>query len=123
GITLISPPEVSQKGSAGISYPIKVPVGRNGMQPSLAIQYNSDGGNGFLGQGWDISIPAITIDTRWGVPVLDDEYETEIYIQNGEQLMYPKIETENPENEYEDWMPNRHYIDGLDENNDPIYNT
>lgn len=121
GITLISPPEVSQKGSAGVSYPIKVPAGRNGMQPSLAIQYNSDGGNGFLGQGWDISIPAITIDTRWGVPVLDNDYESDIYTLNGEQLMYPKIE--NLENKYEDWMPNRHYDDGFDTNNDIIWNT
>jgi hypothetical protein len=32
-MTLISPPEVSQKGDANISYPIKIPAGRKGMQP------------------------------------------------------------------------------------------
>ncbi len=121
GITLIAPPEVSQKGSAGISYPIKVPAGRNGMQPNLAIQYNSDGGNGFLGLGWDINTPAISIDTRWGVPVLDDEYETEIYTLNGEQLMYPK--RKNLDGDMVDWMPNRHFDGGLDVNNNAIRST
>src|SRR5690606_19457821 len=101
-----------------VSYPIKVPSGRNGMQPSLAIQYNSDGGNGFLGQGWDISIPAITIDTKWGVTVLDEDYETEIYTLNGEQLMYHKIK--NTDGGWVDWMPNRHYDATSNQN---IYST
>ena len=37
-MTLISPPEVSQKGDANVSYPIKIPAGRKGMQPQIAIQ-------------------------------------------------------------------------------------
>ncbi|HRZ32036.1 MAG TPA: SpvB/TcaC N-terminal domain-containing protein, partial [Flavobacterium sp.] len=118
GMTLISPPEASQKGSAGVSYPIKVPSGRGGMQPSLAIQYNSDGGNGLLGLGWDMSTSALSIDTRWGVPILSDTHETEIYTLNGEQLMYPKIK--NVEQDSVDWMPNRHY-DAT--NADDVYST
>lgn len=101
-MTIISPPEVSQKGDANVSYPIKIPAGRKGMQPQVAIQYNSDGGNGWLGEGWGISTPAITIDTRWGVPQFDAQNESEIYSLAGEQLMYPKLGDS-------DWMPNRHY--------------
>ncbi|MDR6969251.1 RHS repeat-associated protein [Flavobacterium arsenatis] len=106
-ITLISPPEVSQKGEANISYPIKIPSGRNGMQPQLTLQYNSDGGSGWLGQGWNINIPAISMDTRWGVPKINDTHETVIYTLGGEQLMYPKIT--NNEGIKVDWMPNRQF--------------
>ena len=101
-MTLISPPEVSQKGDANISYPIKIPAGRKGMQPQIAIQYNNEGGNGWLGQGWNISTPSVSIDTKWGVPTFNPTEESEIYSINGEQLMYPKRNGA-------DWMPNRHY--------------
>ncbi|MEC4048834.1 SpvB/TcaC N-terminal domain-containing protein [Flavobacterium sp. SUN046] len=101
-MTLISPPEVSQKGDANVSYPIKIPAGRNGMQPKIAIQYSNEGGNGWLGQGWNINIPSVSIDTKWGVPIFDNHNESEIYLLNGEQLMYPKVNGA-------DWMPNRHY--------------
>lgn len=101
-MTIISPPEVSQKGDANISYPIKIPAGRKGMQPQIAIQYSNEGSNGWLGQGWSITIPAITIDTNWGVPTFNPTAESEIYTLNGEQLMYPK-------HAGKDWMPNRHY--------------
>lgn len=106
-MTLISPPAVSQKGDANISYPIKIPAGRKGIQPQLAVQYSSDGGNGWLGQGWNISTPAISIYTKWGVPTFDPLNESEIYNLNGEQLMYPK--RLNLDNLKVDWMPNRHY--------------
>ena len=101
-MTIVSPPQVSQRGDANVSYPIKIPSGRKGMQPNLGIQYSSDGGNGWLGEGWDLSIPAITLDTRWGVPQFDPVNESEIYTLGGEQLMYPKIDGK-------DWMPNRHF--------------
>jgi RHS repeat-associated protein len=100
-MTLISPPEASQKGDVGIDYPFKLPAGRNGMAPKLGLQYSSEGGNGWLGVGWSLNIPAITLDTRWGVPVFDAQKETEMYMLNGEQLMYPKRNNQ-------DWMPNRH---------------
>ena len=106
-MTLISPPEVSQKGDANVSYPIKIPAGRKGMQPQIAIQYSNEGGNGWLGQGWNITTPSISIDTRWGTPLFDPDHETEIYTMNGEQLMYPKLNNVSGNNV--DWMPNRHY--------------
>lgn len=96
-ITLISPPQASQKGDVNLSYPIKIPAGRNGMQPELVVQYNSESGNGWLGKGWDLNLPALSIDTRWGVPILDKVKETEIYSLNGEQLMFP-----------DNYLPNRH---------------
>lgn len=96
-LTIISPPQASQKGSANLGYPINIPSGRNGMQPQLSLHYSNDGGNGWLGQGWSLAVPAITLDTRWGVPTFDPAKESEIYLLSGEQLMYP-----------DGYMPNRH---------------
>lgn len=48
--------------------------------------YNSDRGKGWLGEGWDLPMRSVTIDTRWGVPRYDREYETETYLLEGMQL-------------------------------------
>ena len=66
---------------------LQIPAGRQGMQPNLALTYNSSGGNGWLGVGWDISIPCISVETRWGVPLYSPTKETETYLLNGEQLL------------------------------------
>ena len=42
---------------------------------------------GWLGLGWDLSVPSITVDTRWGVPRYSPEKESETYTMGGEQLM------------------------------------
>src|SRR5262249_61731894 len=70
-INLIEAPQANSTGDANLSYPIEVPPGRNGLQPSLAVTYNSSHGNGWLGTGWGLDIPSIDIDTRWGVPRYD----------------------------------------------------
>jgi RHS repeat-associated protein len=96
GIVSIAPPSPNSMGSVTTSFPIKLPAGRAGMQPSLGVSYTSEGGNGWMGLGWDMSVPAITIDTRWGVPTygdfdgdtVDDGIETEIYLLGGEQLTF-----------------------------------
>jgi hypothetical protein len=46
---------VSADGAATYSIPIAVPKGRSGMEPSISINYSSQGGNGLLGVGWSLS--------------------------------------------------------------------
>ena len=87
GIPMIAAPTANNRGTAELTYPIELPKGRRGMQPNVDLHYSSAGGNGILGVGWSMQTPAITIDTRWGVPRYSDELETEAYLLNGEQLL------------------------------------
>ena len=86
-IELIAPPTANNRGTAGLSYPFEMPPARNGMQPQLGLQYNSDGGNEGCGEGWIINIPSISIDTRPGVPRYNNNWETETYMMDGEMLV------------------------------------
>ncbi|WP_437951376.1 SpvB/TcaC N-terminal domain-containing protein [Sorangium sp. So ce296] len=85
GVALIAPPESSSSGAAQLSHPIVVPPGRNGIQPSLAIRYDSEHRNGWLGVGWDLRLSRVEIDTRFGVPT----YATgeERYALDGSELV------------------------------------
>ena len=85
-LNIIAPPSANNRGSANLQYAFEMPPARNGMAPSLGISYNSDGGNGWLGHGWDLSVPSITLDTRWGVPRYNPEEETETYSLSGSML-------------------------------------
>jgi len=46
--------KVTDDGAAAYNLPLELPGGRNGVQPSLTLSYNSRGGNGFLGPGWTL---------------------------------------------------------------------
>ncbi len=84
GVNLIETPQANPNGDAFLSYPIEVPRGRNGMQPRLEIRYSSSGGNGWLGQGWDLPVPSVTIDTKFGVPRYND---SDTYLLEGAELV------------------------------------
>lgn len=73
-------------GRATLSYPIIVPPGRRGLQPSLRITYSSSGSNGSLGVGWSLEMAHIERSTKQGVPRYDD---TDIF-----QLSFQGVTTE-----------------------------
>ncbi len=52
---------VSLSGAANYRIPLLIPSGINGVEPNISLTYNSQGGNGTAGYGWDLSgISAIT---------------------------------------------------------------
>ena len=62
---------VSASGGAVYSIPIALPDGVAGMTPQLALSYNSQGGNGLLGLGWNLN--GLSSISRTGKTIYHDE--------------------------------------------------
>lgn len=62
------------------NYPIEVPAGRNGLQPSLALSYNNQNtdNQNLFGYGWGINIPYIERLNKTGI----DRLYTENYFNS-----------------------------------------
>jgi RHS repeat-associated protein len=61
-------------GAATGKIPIIVPPGRNGVQPNLAITYNSYMKNGWIGVGWGLDMGFVQRSTKRGVDYLADDF-------------------------------------------------
>ena len=90
-VQMIAAPQANSNGTASLSYSLEMPPARNGMAPNLSIQYSSDAGSGWLGEGWNLSTSSITVDTRWGVPRYNLSNETETYLLDGQMLLEDEV--------------------------------
>ncbi len=60
--------EVGPDGSFNHSIDITLPPGTAGLTPKLSLSYNSNSGNGIIGQGWSLEgLPFITRDPNRGI--------------------------------------------------------
>ncbi|MCK5198759.1 MAG: hypothetical protein KAR21_10430, partial [Spirochaetales bacterium] len=71
-------------GCASFQIPLNLPPGRGSAYPYLALSYNSESPNSWMGMGFDLSVPSITTDTRFGLP---DYGDTDSYTLGGEELV------------------------------------
>jgi RHS repeat-associated protein len=88
GVDFIAPPEANSSGGVNLGYPLELPPGRNGVEPSLVFSYSSEKPNGWMGMGWDIHVSAVEVDTRFGVPRYDEfNYGRDNYMIDGEPIV------------------------------------
>ena len=89
-------------GTASFDVPLAVPPGRDGFGPKLTLQYNSGGGNGPWGVGWQLSMPSIFRKTDKGVPRYDDAIESDTFILAGAEDLVPAVVIDSDGNEAPD---------------------
>ncbi|GIH06146.1 hypothetical protein Rhe02_42130 [Rhizocola hellebori] len=78
-------PDLSS-GAGRFSVPIEVPAGRLGVQPALALRYQTGSGNGPWGLGWDMGLTAVMRKTSRGVPRYDP---SDVFILSGTEDLVP----------------------------------
>lgn len=97
--------DVSDLGSASYTIPINVPNGVGGMQPSISLNYNSQGGNGIMGMGWSLS--AVSAITRVPNNIYNDKKVTGVQLNaedrfaiDGNRLIVTNMNYGEPTSEY-----------------------
>lgn len=83
---------VNLTGAATYNIPLKVPPGINGVVPQISLNYNSQGGNGIAGYGWNIGgLSSITkiASTKFHDDLIDpvDFDASDRYAFDGQRLM------------------------------------
>ncbi len=82
--------EVDSNGTATYNIPLNLPPGINGFQPNLGLIYNSQTGDGLMGQGWMLNgLSAITRcfrNPRYDDPNTDTAFEDRFAV-DGQRLI------------------------------------
>ena len=77
--------DVGAMGAAIYTIPLDFPAGINGMQPNLAITYNSQGGNGLMGWGWGLT--GLSSIERTGKTLYHDGVMTAADLSNNDRFL------------------------------------
>ena len=73
-------------GAAAFSYPIAVPPGTGGMQPSVRLEYSSSTrGSSWVGVGWSLGFGTIQRSLRRGVPSYENARD--VFELDGQELV------------------------------------
>lgn len=73
-------------GTGRLTVPIKVPEGRNGFSPALALTYSTGSPNGPFGLGWALSVPVIARKTSTGIPSYGKD---DVFVLSGAEDLVP----------------------------------
>ena len=88
GVPMPDGPQPGPFGAASFRIPLRLPPGRGGASPQLSLRYSSEYRETWLGKGFDIEVPSITIDTRFGLPHYDIVHAGfDRYSMDGEELL------------------------------------
>ena len=79
-------------GTGSMSVPIAVSPGRGGVQPNLALSYDSGGGNSPFGLGWRVGIASIRRKTDRGLPRYLDADDSDIFVFSEAEDLIPLLE-------------------------------
>lgn len=78
-------------GTGSLSVPIYTSPGRSGFGPQLSLSYDSGAGNGPVGLGWNLSLPSIMRKTDKGLPLYQDDNESDTFILSGVEDLIPVL--------------------------------
>jgi len=79
-------------GTGSVSVPIDTSPGRSGFGPQISLLYDSGSGNGLLGFGWKLHLPSITRKTDKGLPLYQDETESDVFILSDSEDLVPILD-------------------------------
>ncbi len=77
-------------GTASFSVPLPFSPAR-GASPSLTLSYNSGGGNGIFGLGWNIGLSSIKRKTDKGLPQYIDSIDSDTFLFAGAEDLVPEF--------------------------------
>ncbi|PSH61687.1 toxin [Phyllobacterium brassicacearum] len=78
-------------GSGTLSVPIAVSPARQAFGPQLTLRYDSGGGSGPFGLGWELSLPSVSRKTEKGVPRYQDGEESDVFILSEAEDLVPVL--------------------------------
>ena len=88
----------SSNSTAGYNIPLPFSKSRNDFVPAVSLSYNSGGGNGIFGLGWNIDIHSIARKTEQELPLYRDTIESDTFIFSGTEKLVPQIKKDNAGN-------------------------